>query len=118
MYKILIVDDEPAIVEVLRFCLVRRGYAVRTACDGYAALRAVRSERPDLILLDLHMPGMSGLEVLRCVREMDEAIIIIVQSGLLDEDTRRLALDMGAHTCLEKPVDLPSLEHNLAMVTQ
>ncbi len=117
MYKILIVDDEPAIVEVLRFCLVRRGYAVRTAGDGYAALRAVRCERPDLILLDLHMPGMSGLEVLRRIREIDEAIIIIVQSGLLDEDTRRLALDMGAHTCLAKPVDLPALERNLAMVT-
>ncbi len=115
MNKVLVVDDEPSIVEVLRFFLTRKGCSVQTASDGSAALRAVRAERPDMIFLDLRMPGMSGLEVLRCIREIDQAIVIVVLSGLVDEEMRKLLLDMGAHSCLAKPVDLPSVERTLMM---
>ena len=118
MLRVLVVDDEPAIVEGLEAFLTRIGYAVRTACDGTTALQAVQAERPDVVLLDLRMPGTSGLEVLRCIREIDQDLKVILLSGFLDEETRQLALDLGAPLCLPKPMDLRLLERSLAEATR
>ncbi len=114
MLRILVVDDEPAIVEVLQTFLVRSGHAVRTAQDGTTALRLVQEERPDLIFLDLRMPGMSGLEVLRCIREKDQDLRVIILSGYLDEETRQMVHDLGARECLTKPMDLRIVEQCLS----
>ena len=117
MPKVLVVDDEPAIVEVLQTFLSRNGHTVRTAFDGPAALRSVRADRPDVVLLDLRMPGMGGLEVLRCIREIDHELKVIILSGILDEETRQQVLDLGAHACFPKPIDLRVLERFLMGAT-
>ncbi len=118
MPRILVVDDEPAIVEGLEAFLSRIGYRVRTAYDAPTALQAVRAERPDVVLLDLRMPGGSGLEVLRCIREIDQGLKVILLTGFLDEETRQLALDLGAPLCLSKPMDLRLLERSLEEATR
>ncbi len=117
MASVLVVDDEPSVVEVLQTYLTRSGHTVRTALDGTAALQSVRQERPDAVLLDLRMPGMSGLEVLRCIRETDQELPVIMLSGMLDEETRRQVYELGAHACLLKPVDPQVLERCLVEVT-
>jgi DNA-binding response OmpR family regulator len=117
MPKVLVVDDEPAILEVLQTFLIRNGHTVRTVCDGPAAIQSVRADRPDVVLLDLRMPGMSGLEVLRCIREIDHELRVLILSGVLDEETRQQVLDLGAHACLPKPVDPRVLERFLTGAT-
>ncbi len=116
MLRILIVDDERSIVEGLQAFLTRQGYRVRTAFDGATALQAVRAERPDVVLLDLRMPGTGGLEVLRCIREIDQGLPVILLSAFLDEETRQLALDLGAPVCLPKPMDLRLVQRSLQAV--
>ena len=76
--KILIVDDEQPIRETLEMVLMGRGYSVITAEDGPAALRACESEHPDLVLLDICLPKMSGIEVLQTIKKKHENITVIM----------------------------------------
>jgi two-component system KDP operon response regulator KdpE len=105
---ILVVDDEPQILRVLRASLPARGYQVRTAPGGDEALDEVRKEMPDLIILDLAMPGTSGLEVCRRVREFS-AVPIIVLSAKGSEVDKVSALDLGADDYVTKPFGMDEL---------
>jgi two-component system KDP operon response regulator KdpE len=105
---ILVVDDEPQILRVLRASLPARGYQVRTAPGGDEALDEVRKEMPDLIILDLAMPGTSGLEVCRRIREFS-AVPIIVLSAKGSEVDKVNALDMGADDYVTKPFGMDEL---------
>jgi CheY-like chemotaxis protein len=117
---ILIVDDEPAVREVLSGYFEHqygpRGYRIETAPDGAAALAAVRRQRPALVLLDIDMPGMGGVEALRGVRAIDPKIPVIMVTG--NEDTRVAGevLRAGAHSYLPKPIKFPYLAHLAATV--
>jgi CheY-like chemotaxis protein len=117
---ILIVDDEPAVREVLTGYFEHqygpRGFRVETATDGAEALVAVRLQRPALVLLDIDMPGMGGVEALRGVRAIDPKIPVIMVTG--NEDTRvaGVVLEAGAHSYLPKPVKFPYLAHLAATV--
>ena len=91
---ILIVDDEPTIVEVVELYLRREGFRVLTAGDGAAALSAVQQERPDLIVLDLMLPGMSGLDVTRQLRAGGALPIIMLTAR--GEETDRVVGPNGA----------------------
>jgi two-component system KDP operon response regulator KdpE len=106
--RILIVDDEPHVREALRKVLVGRGYDVRTAEDGYTALQAVAIERPDVVLLDLRMPGVDGVEVSRRVRAASRLEIIVV-SAVSDEPQKIRALDAGADDYVTKPFSVDEL---------
>ncbi|HEY3231829.1 MAG TPA: response regulator transcription factor [Roseiflexaceae bacterium] len=99
---ILIVDDEPTIVEVVELYLRREGFRVLTAGDGPAALSAVQQERPDLIVLDLMLPGMSGLDVTRQLRA-DGALPIIMLTARGEETDRVVGLELGADDYVTKP---------------
>src|SRR5271169_1320217 len=100
--KILIVDDEPQIRRVLRTTLTSQGYTVAEARTGEEALELVRTERPDLILLDVNMPGMSGLETCREIRSSsDTPIIMLTVRG--SERDKVQALDAGADDYVVKP---------------
>jgi len=77
--SVLVVDDEPTIGEVVGLYLDRPGYATRIARDGPEALAAVDEERPDLVVLDLMLPGIDGLEVMRRLRERDRARVAIIR---------------------------------------
>jgi two-component system phosphate regulon response regulator PhoB len=102
---ILIVEDEPALVTMLRYNLERQGYRVSDAQDGEAALLAVREESPDLVLLDWMLPHLSGIEVCRQMRRRPETrnlpIIILTARG--EESDRVRGLDTGADDYVSKP---------------
>jgi diguanylate cyclase (GGDEF)-like protein len=103
--RILVVDDSPAQLEQLAQVLSREGYDVRRAQDGKEAIRAVRADPPDLVLLDLVLPDMDGLEVLRIVkaRKEDQFIPVIILSAKSDIDSKVRGLRIGADDFLAKP---------------
>ena len=80
-YRLLLVDDEPAILNTCAAILERKGYEVRTACDGFAALAELRRSLPDVIISDLGMSNMSGFELLSVVRRRFPHIPVIAMSG-------------------------------------
>ena len=94
--RVLVVDDEPDAVELLREFLSANGYEVITAGGGAEPLRRVKEERPHLILLDVAMPKMDGLEVLHQVRESDTGVGVIMVTGVNEEETGWQAMEMGA----------------------
>lgn len=108
--KILIVDDEYSVVEALSEYLSLRGYEVHGAGTGEEALALLEKERPQLMLLDIRLPGMSGMEVLRRARESDPQVKIIMITALDDANVRREALSMGAAAFAFKPLDVQGLE--------
>lgn len=110
----LVVDDEPNIRLIYQYFLTRQGYSVRTAGDGIEALQHIQAERPHLMLLDNHMPQMTGIEVLRKLQGSTPRISVVLMSGLLDAETCAAAQTLGAVACLQKPVGLPMLEQLLA----
>src|SRR5262245_24989985 len=99
---ILVVDDEPTIVEVVELYLLREGFKVQTAADGPAALRLVQQQPPDLIVLDLMLPGMSGLDVTRQIRA-GGALPIIMLTARGEETDRVVGLELGADDYVTKP---------------
>jgi DNA-binding response OmpR family regulator len=113
MARVLVVDDEPDAVELLQEYLTGKGYEVITACNGEQALERVKADRPHLILLDVRMPGMSGLDVLREVRQIDKEVGVIMVTAVSEEDTGRQAMTLGAFDYVVKPLDLAYLERSL-----
>jgi two-component system KDP operon response regulator KdpE len=106
--KILVVDDEPHVLEALRVLLEGQGYRVRTAQSGPVALDAIAAETPDLVLLDLAMPEMSGVEVSRRLRSWSR-VPIVVLSARTDELQKVEALDAGADDYVTKPFSMHEL---------
>jgi DNA-binding response OmpR family regulator len=100
--RVLVVEDEPQIVKVIRDYLEHSGFEVLTAGDGPAALRLVRTGRPDLIVLDLGLPGLDGLDVARQVRR-DGDLPIIMLTARTEEADRVAGLELGADDYVPKP---------------
>ncbi len=101
--RILVVDDEPNIREVVDLYLRREGYSVKTAADGIAALQAIERQRPDLIVLDLMLPKLDGLQLTRALREAHYNIPIIMLTAKSEEADRIAGLDLGADDYVTKP---------------
>ncbi len=101
--RILVVDDDPAMVGAITALVGTEGHQVVTAYDGLTAVRRWREESPDLVLLDLAMPGPDGFSVARQLREDGADVPIIVVSGERSEAAKVRALDLGADDYLEKP---------------
>lgn len=110
MTKVLVVDDEKIIVNLLREFLQRKNYEVITAGDGLEALEKVRRESPKVVLLDINMPGMSGVDVLKNIKEYDPKVGVIMVTAMADEELGRSALSAGAFDYIMKPFDLEYLE--------
>jgi two-component system phosphate regulon response regulator PhoB len=104
-HRVLVVDDEPDITALVAYHLAKAGYRVATAANGRDALRAAREERPDLVVLDLMLPGVSGYDVLTELRQRDETrdIGVIVLTARRDEPDRIKGLALGADDYLPKP---------------
>jgi two-component system, OmpR family, alkaline phosphatase synthesis response regulator PhoP len=105
MAKVLIVEDMESVVTLLRMLLEREGFEVTTAQDGLEALEAVRREKPDLVLLDLILPGLDGLEVCRRIRHdpITAHLPIIILSGKEEEADKVIGLEIGADDYITKP---------------
>ncbi|OLC57120.1 MAG: DNA-binding response regulator [Chloroflexi bacterium 13_1_40CM_4_68_4] len=102
MKRVLVVDDEPKITQLVRDYLERGGFAVTTASDGTSALALARSERPDLVILDLGLPDKDGLDVTRALRR-DSTIPLIVLTARAEETDRLVGLELGADDYVTKP---------------
>lgn len=107
--KILVVDDEHLIRWSLEQNLKKQGYEVTTVGSGEDALRIVREDQPDLVLLDIQLPGISGLEVLEKIKEIDEDIIVIMVTAHGGLETAVTAMRIGAYDYLNKPFNLDEM---------
>lgn len=103
--RVLIAGDEPNIVESLSFVLEREGFAVRAVLDGEAALRELRADAPDLLVLDLMLPRMNGFEVLKAVKSDPAlaAVPVIVLTAKGQAQDRRMVEEIGAEGFMTKP---------------
>jgi DNA-binding response OmpR family regulator len=108
MRKILIADDEPNLVATLKFNFEKEGYGVLTATDGEEAVASIRQYHPDLLLLDLMLPRLSGIEVCRIVRR-ESGLPIIILTAKTDEVDRVLGLELGADDYVTKPFSVKEL---------
>ena len=108
--SILVVDDEPQIRELLKKFLSARDYQVREAADGQQALALVDQKSPDIIVLDVNMPGINGIEVLKRLRAKNYAGGVIFLTSSQDEMLLQEGLELGSVDVLGKPVDLERLE--------
>jgi len=106
--KVLVVEDDPTLLETLEYNLKRQGHLVCTAGDGYTALRVARQERPDVIVLDIMLPGLDGFEVCRILRqEMTTPILMLTARS--DEVDKIVGLEVGADDYLTKPFSMREL---------
>ena len=108
--SILFIDDEEDARLFTSNYFRRKGYEVQTASNGEEALLKIKSTRPDVVVLDIMMPGMDGLLVLKCIKGIDSSIIVIVVSGAGDSDLGDSALQLGAVKYLSKPFSCEDLE--------
>ena len=111
--RILVIDDEPNICAVFADALVRHNYLVRTCTSGEEAMQVVGSESFDAVFIDVMMPGMNGLQVLRALRERLPRAIFIMITGYPDSGLVDGSLASGAFLCLSKPVSLEDVVHLL-----
>ena len=109
MRTLLVVEDERPLAETLRFNLEMEGYRVRTAEDGLEGLSMARALQPDLVLLDLMLPRMDGLDVLRGIRETSQAPVLLLTARTSEADRVR-GLDLGADDYIIKPFSLAELK--------
>src|SRR6185437_13383654 len=101
--KVLVVDDEPSIVTLLKFNLEKAGFSVITAEDGKIGLEMAMEEKPDLIVLDLMLPGMDGMDVCKTLRQEKVKTPILMLTARDDEFDKVLGLELGADDYLTKP---------------
>jgi two-component system OmpR family response regulator len=106
--KILVVEDDPNILEALRYNLGKEGYETLTAVDGVQALEAARANKPDLIILDIMLPKMSGFEVCRILRK-ETVVPVIMLTARDDEIDKVTGLDLGADDYMTKPFSMREL---------
>lgn len=109
MQRILLVDDEPAIVAAVRERLEREGLTVQALASGEAALAAVAEQPPDLVLLDVGLPGIDGFEVLRRMRDSSPEVPVILLTARGDEIDRVVGLELGADDYVVKPFSVREL---------
>lgn len=108
MSKVLVVDDDKNILDVLKYNLLKEGYAVATAEDGFKALEVARSEKPDLIILDIMLPGLNGLEVCRILRK-ETSVPILMLTAKIEEIDKVVGLEVGADDYITKPFSIREL---------
>lgn len=110
MNRILVVDDEKDICALLKEFLDLKGYDTYTAFDGKTALKMFKEIRPDVVLLDIVMPGMTGIEVLKEIKKRSPSTAVVMATAVTDEETAKRALEQGAYDYVVKPFDLNYLE--------
>jgi len=106
--KVLIIEDDPTLQETLEYNLVRQGYQVSKASDGVSGLQAARRECPDLILLDLMLPGLDGFELCRRLRA-ETNVPILMLTARADQEDKVLGLELGADDYVTKPFQMREL---------
>jgi len=111
--KILVIDDELHICNLLEEFLTREGYDVTTSTSAREGIEKIKVERPQIILLDIRMPDMSGIEAIKKIREVDKNVGIIMATAVMDEKIAQEAIKLGAEEYIVKPFDLDYLKKSL-----
>ncbi|MCK4375178.1 MAG: response regulator [Candidatus Brocadiae bacterium] len=111
---ILVVDDDPSLCKILKNALRKEGRRVITAPSGQQAVTRTSRQKVDVVLLDLKMPGLSGIETLQRLLELDPRLVVIVLTAYGSVESAREAMRLGAHDYLTKPLDLAFLEEVIA----
>jgi len=114
--RILVVDDEVNILEILKSFLVGEGYDVSTAAGGMEAMEAIDNYDPHIVLLDIRMPDMDGLQCLRMIKEKKPAIDVIMISGFATTQIARKCLEIGAFDYISKPFCFPHISDVLQKI--
>jgi CheY-like chemotaxis protein len=107
--KVLVVDDDADACELISTVLGQLGFEIDIAVDGYEAMRKVRRASPDIVLTDLQMPGMNGIELIAALRQMHVGLPVILMTGADTHDLCTAAEAYGAVACLPKPINLDQL---------
>jgi DNA-binding NtrC family response regulator len=110
MERILVVDDEVEVCNVLKEFLRSKDYEVYTALDGSTAISKVKEIRPHIVLLDIIMPGLGGIDVLKEIKRVDSTVGVVMVTAVPDHDLARQAIQLGAYDYITKPMDLNYLE--------
>lgn len=110
MAKILVVDDEHDVCDMLEKFLTLKGYEVYTALSGREALDLVKKKKPHIVLLDIRMPEMNGLECLERIKEIDTEIGVIMITAIKQEEVGKKAMELGAYDYITKPLSLQYLQ--------
>jgi two-component system response regulator CpxR len=116
--RVLLVDDEREFVQTLSERLEMRDVGSAVAYDGESALKMVQDDEPDVIILDLRMPGIDGIEVLRRVKQTHPHIEVIILTGHGSEEDRQTCMELGAFAYLHKPVDIEALSETLRQANE
>jgi CheY-like chemotaxis protein/cytidylate kinase len=111
--KVLLVDDEREFVQTLSERLIMRDMGAAVAYDGESALKLIKEEEPEVIIVDLKMPGIDGFDVLRQAKETQPGIEVIIVTGHGSEEDRRLCMELGAFAYLQKPLDINELSETI-----
>ncbi len=115
---VLVVDDEPTICSLMNVFLTQKGYQVQIANTGEDALVLFQEAYPDIVLLDISMPGMRGIDVLRRMKEINAASGVIMLSAYGDDETIQEAMDVGAFCYIQKPMELTELNARMQELRQ
>jgi len=107
------VDDEREFVQTLSERLIMRDMGSAVAYDGESALKLIKEDEPEVIIVDLKMPGIDGFDVLRRVKQTQPAIEVIIVTGHGSEEDRQLCMDLGAFAYLQKPLDINALSETI-----
>ena len=110
MKKILVVDDEQAVCNMLKKFLSNKGYETIIALSGEEAIIKVKEEKPHVVLLDIKMPKMDGLEALKRIKEIDKEVGVVMITAVKDEEMGKKCLELGAYDYITKPLPLDYLE--------
>lgn len=110
MTRILVVDDEIDVCDFVKNFFEERDYQVYTALNGNDAIRIVKKDKPELILLDVRMKGMDGIETLKKIREVDKKVKVVMVTAVVEQDIMDQASKLGASKYITKPLILEELE--------
>ncbi|MCK4252686.1 MAG: response regulator [Candidatus Omnitrophica bacterium] len=113
MIKMLVVDDELDVCDFVKNFFEERNYTVFTALNGEDALRITKTQKPNIILLDIRMKRMDGIETLRKIREIDKNVDVVMVTAVEDEDKMVAARKLDAKDYITKPLVLEELEHTV-----
>jgi len=116
MDRILVVDDEIAVCEIIKDFLTLKGYEVFTASDGYTAINKVKEVCPHLVMLDIVMPGISGIKVLKEIKKINPKTKVIIITAVPDQGIITESIDLGAYDYIRKPMGLKHVG-NIVMKT-
>jgi len=111
--KVLVVDDEKPIREMLMKFLDEKGYRTCSAAGGEEALKLLKSDRPDVVLLDIRMPGEDGVETLKKIKQVDQKAGVIMVTAVSEREVAEQCVELGAFDYITKPISLSYLEECL-----